>query len=135
MLDLLNYSLLFATTCRNLQPGTVHVLANKKKSKEQGQRLYAHCCTHTVYVICEVRTESCIVEIVLTFAQQFSRPGRSLKKFVKSLECFFYFSKLKQVLHKRYFFSFWSNLTQCRPYVAVDQEKSLLSSFVFYGLY
>ena len=66
------------------------------------------CCWSILGLEAEFVTESWILEKVLKFAQQFSRPEKSLgnrdkvwKKMVKSLEVFW---KLQQVLYKWIFF-------------------------------
>ena len=74
-----------------------------------------------------VRTESWILEKVLKFAQQLSRPGKSLEKMIKSLELFF--SKLQQVLYKWIFFRFGQILFNlARMFVAYNHLFDNLES-------
>ena len=69
-----------------------------------------------------VRTESWIFEKVMKFAQQFSRPGKSLengeKVWKNGYRSWVFFSKLQQVLEKWNFFCFVHMLfIQIYPYV------------------
>ena len=57
-------------------------------------------------LFCGVHTESWILEKVLKFVQQFSRPGKSLENEMKSTKIEFFFSKLQQMLYKWIFFTF-----------------------------
>ena len=72
---------------------------------------------------------------VLKFAQQFSRPGKSLEmeikcgKMVKSLE-FFFFSKLQQVLYKWSFFHFGQILFNLSCTFAAHLERSFVPAFL-----
>ena len=82
-----------------------------------------------------VLTESKILEKIFKFAQQLSRPGKSLENWAKVLkngkkfEFFLSCSKCKW-----HFFSFCLNLIQSRPYVCSASWKKLCSCGFFKGL-
>ena len=77
-----------------------------------------------------VLTESWILEKVLKFAQQFSKPGKSLENGNKvwkngKKSWVFFFSKLQQI-YKWFFVLFWSNLIQSQLY----DERSFIPAFL-----
>ena len=82
-----------------------------------------------------VLTESKILEKIFQFAQQLSRPGKSLENWAKVLKNgkkFEFFLSCSQC--KWIFFSFCLNLIQSRPYVCSASWKKLCSCGFFKGL-
>ena len=73
-----------------------------------------------------VRTESWILEKVLKFAQQFSRPGKIEVKSWKKCKASWVFLKATTSASQMKFFSCWSNLIQSRLHV---MEKALFRLF------
>ena len=82
-----------------------------------------------------VLSESKILEKICKFAQQLSRPGKSLENWVKVLKnckkCEFFLSCSKCFI-REFFFSFCLNLIQSRPYVCCASWKKLCSCGVFF---